>query len=160
MAVDEKKLAEAKEVYKALCQFLDEDGWKYDKNEEDLVITSGASGEDLPIQFMVKVDAERGVIRTLSRMPLSVPEDKRLDMAIAVSIINNKLIEGCFEFNIANESIIFSMINCFAGATLGKGAFAHIIIRFCKTVDMYNDKLLMLAKGLVTLEQFIESENK
>ncbi len=160
MAVDGKMLEAAKSAFATLCRYLDGDDWRYEKDEENLVVSLRAQGEDLPIEAIVKIEEERETVRFMSRMPCKVPEDKRIDMAIAVSIANNLLVEGNFDYDITDEKIIFVSVNSIAGSVLGEKAFAHIVLRGFNCIDEYNDKFLMLSKGMMTLEQFIEGENK
>ena len=46
---DEKLMKQAKQVYDTICKSLDARGWKYTEHVDDLVITCGARGEDLPM---------------------------------------------------------------------------------------------------------------
>ena len=73
---DEMKQARAREVYADLCRALDAKGWIYDKDEENLRIDSGCKSEDLPIRFLMRVDASRQQVKLFSTLPVTVPEDK------------------------------------------------------------------------------------
>ena len=154
---DVKELAQAKSVYAAFCHALDNQDWRYKKNDEELTISCGARGEDLPIDLDIKVDAERMLIMVLSHIPFVVQEDKRLDVAIAVSAINNVLVDGCFDYNITNGHMFFRMTNSFIESQLGEDLFKYLVYCSCQTIDEYNDKLLMLAKGMLSIEQFLKS---
>ena len=67
---DEKNLKLAKSVYNSLCEMLDEKNVRYDKHQDDLIISFITGGDDIPMQFLVKVDAERQLIRVLSPIPV------------------------------------------------------------------------------------------
>ena len=75
----------ALEVYEVVCQALDEMKWKYQRHEEKLVVTFGVSGEDMPMDFLIHVDEERSVVRLQSRIPVTVPDEKRLEFNAAIS---------------------------------------------------------------------------
>ena len=80
---DEKKLKNARNVFNTLCGMLDEMDFHYEIHEDDLVVTFGMQGEDIPMQFVINVDADRDLVRLLSLLPFTFEEDKRIDAAIA-----------------------------------------------------------------------------
>ena len=154
---DEKKLRQAKVTFDTLCDMLDEREWKYDKDEDNFRIESGASGEDLPMPIRIDVDPERDLITLLSHMTFDIPEDKRVEMAIAVSAINYMLVDGSFDYDVINGTLVFRMTSSYKESLVGKELFAYMLYVSCNTVDNYNDKLMLLAKGKLTLKAFVES---
>ena len=156
---DQKKLELAQATFATLCQTLDKNDWRYRKDEDALKIECGAQGDDLPMEITVDVDAERMLVLLLSHLPFVIQEDKRLDVAIAVSAINNELVDGCFDYDIASGHMFFRMTNSFMESKLGEEAFAYMLFCSCQVIDEYNDKFLMLAKGMVSIEQFLSSLN-
>jgi len=152
-----KKLEQAKSAFETLCQTLDKNEWSYRKDEEKLSIECGAQGEDLPMEITVKVDAERMIVRLFSHIPFVVQEDKRIDVAIAISAINNSLVDGCFDYDIATGHIFFRMTNSYIESKISDEVFAYMLYLSCHVIDEFNDKLLMLAKGMVSMEQFLSS---
>ncbi len=150
----------AKKTYDTLCRALDSNDWNYEKNDEKLTIECSARGEDLPIGLNVKIDPDRMLAIVLSPIPFEIQEDKRIDAAIAISFINNMLVHGCFDYDITEGHIFFRMTNSFADSALSEDAFLYLLYCTCQIVDEYNDKLLMLSKGMLTLEQFLESLSK
>lgn len=147
----------AKEVFGVLCRALDAHEFHYQKNEEELTIECGAQGDDLPMEITMRVEAERHLILLLSHIPFVVAEDKRLEVAVAVSVINNRLVDGSFDFDIRDGHMFFRMTNSYLESKIGQDAFAYLLYCSCMTIDKYNDKLMLLAKGLISLEQFISS---
>ncbi|MBO7369122.1 MAG: YbjN domain-containing protein [Clostridia bacterium] len=151
---------QAKKVYDSLIRTLDEKNWTYDKFDDDLVIRSGIRGEDLPIEFIISVDAERELVRFFSKLPFNTPEDKRFDVALAVTVANNCLVSGNFDFNIDTGDLYFRLTQSFIGGTvLSDEMFDFVIYVSASTIDEYNDKFFLIAKDKMTLQQFID-ENK
>ena len=148
--------ARALEAFKALCSNLDSHHWKYKKNEDSLEIESGAQGDDLPMDIDIRVDEERELVMLLSHQPFVTPEDKRIDMAVAVSIVNNRIVDGCFDFDVRNGHMFFRMVSSFRDSILGDDLFTYMVGCSCQTIDAFNDKFLMLSKGMISVEQFIE----
>lgn len=154
----DEKLERAQKVYETLCSTLDNHGWHYKKNEERLSINCGAQGEDLPMEITVRVDAKRQLIMLLSRLPFVISEDKRLDMAIATSIANNGMVDGCFDFDVADGHMFFRMTSSFIESEIGSELFTYMLMVSCRTIDEYNDRFLMLGKGMMSVEDFMKKE--
>lgn len=131
--------------------------WHFKKDEENLTIECGAQGDDLPMEITIVVDPERMLIILMSHLPFVMSEDKRLDTAVAVSAVNFALVDGSFDYDIKSGHMIFRMSNSFRESLIGEDLFIYMILVSCHTIDEYNDKFLMLSKGIITLEQFIEN---
>lgn len=154
---DAKKLEQAKATYGTVCSAFDSLEWKYKKDEENLKIECGVRGDDLPIELVIKVDAERQVVMFISHIPFVIQEDKRLDIALAVSAVNNLMVDGCFDYDVSSGHIFFRMTNSFIESNLGADVFRYMLVCSCQTVDEYNDKFLMVSKGMLSIEQFMTS---
>lgn len=150
---EQKQLA--LDTFATLCQALDNNDWKYKKDEEKLIVECGAQGDDLPMEITIHVDAERQIVLLFSKLPFAIQEDKRLDVAIAVSAVNNALADGSFDYDVTNGRMYFRMTNSFMDSVLSEEVFAYMLYCSCKTIDDYNDKFLMLAKGMLDMEKFL-----
>ncbi len=153
--VDANQMKHAKMAYDRLCEMLDERGWNYDKNEEDMSITSGARGDDLPIDILMNVDEEKMLVTLYSKMSYIVPEDKRVELAFAISAINYALVDGCFDYNPFNGNIVFRSTTSIMGSHISKEAFEYMLLVSCDTIDIYNDKLFMVIKDAMSLDDLI-----
>lgn len=145
----------ARKVYEDLCASLDKRKWHYQKHDDDLVVTCGVVGEDIPMQFILIVDVERQLLRVLSRLPFTVPEDKRMELAIATCVATYGLADGSFDYNIADGTIDFRLTASFRESVIGDGLFEYLIACSSFTVDKYNDKFLALCKGVISINDFI-----
>ena len=56
--------------------------------------------------------------------------------------------------------MMFRMTSSYRESTLCEELFKYMIMVASSTVDGYNDKLFMLAKGMITIQQFIENVNE
>ena len=138
---------------------LDNMEWKYEKHEDDLLIKSGVKGDDLPIEFIMVVRPKNQVVQFISSMPFNMPEDKRVDGAIAVCVANYGLIDGSFDYDLRDGEIRFRLTCSYRESTLSEELFNYMVMVSASTVDNYNDKFFMIAKGMMTVQQFIEQEN-
>ena len=155
----EANMTKAREVYYSIISMLDNINWSYDRDDEKLVIKSGVKGDDLPVEFLVVVNAKNEVVQFLSQLPFNAPEDKRIDMAIAVNVVNWNLVDGSFDYNISDGKIIFRMTSSYRDSYLSEELFKYLIMVASSTVDNYNDKFFMITKGMMTIQQFVESQN-
>ena len=158
--MSEVNMKQAKEVFATMVKMLDARDWHYSKDEENLVIHSGVKGDDLPVEFIVAVDAEREVVRFMSKLPFSMPEEKRVDGAIAVCIANNNgVVNGSFDYNIASGEIYFKMAAPFCGGVdLSQDVFHMLTFVGTSTVNAYNDKLFMISKGMMTVSDLMKQK--
>lgn len=156
----EKPLQQAQITFDTLCKALDENDWYYTKDEEKLSIECGAQGDDLPMEITVTVDAERMLVILLSHMPFKIPEEKRVELAVAVSIVNSKLIDGNFDYDVRTGHMVFRMTSCFLESLIGTEVFTYMLFCSCRIIDEYNDKFLMFVKGLITIDKFLASGDK
>lgn len=152
------KNARARKVYDTMVRALKAKEWKFDEHPEDLTITSGYSGEDIPIHFIVKLDAEREVLQFVSQLPFKMSEEKRVDGAIAVCVANYGMVNGSFDYDINDGEIRFRLTTSTCGCEIGEEFFMNMFAIALLTIDRYNDRFLMLDKGALTLQQFIEKE--
>ena len=159
MATNEEMM-QAKATYATLCEMLDEHEWKYARDDEALAVDTGASGDDLPMKLRIEVDAERQLVSLISKLDFSIPDDKRVEMSLAVSMINYTMVDGCFDYNFLNGNIVFRLTTSYRGSMLSKDAMEYMLFVSCRTIDDSNDKLLMLTKGALSLEDIMKAANE
>ncbi len=156
---DTYEMDQARSVYAAILNMLDERGWKYEKFDDDLVIRAGIAGDDLPIEFIMFVKPQNQIVQVLSKLPFKIPEDKRVEGAIAVSVANYGLVDGSFDYDISDGELRYRLTSSYRESLLGADLFEYMIMCAASTVDDYNDRFFMLAKGMIDVKKFIELEN-
>lgn len=137
-------------VYATICKMFDNLGYRYKRHDDDLVISCTVQGEDIPMDILFVIRSERQIVQLLSPMPFAVPEDKRMEMAIAVTVASNKLVDGSFDFDLADGKIVFRQTSSYMESILGEELFTYMLMVSARTIDEFNDKFLMLAKGMMT----------
>ncbi len=149
---------EIQDVYKMLCSFLDKYQWHYEKEEENGIVRYGVNGEDLPMTFIIEVDKEKELLRLVSPFPFIIEENKRVEGAIITSYANYKIANGCFQYNYSQGNILFTMTSCFQGSFISEPFLYYFIIYSLNVVEHYNDKFMMVSKGLLSVEDFVKNE--
>ena len=150
----------AKEVYEAFKSHLTRNNIRFDPHDDDLVITMTVTGEDLPQPTIIRVMESRDVVQILSPLPSKIPEDKRVDGAIAVSVANYGIINGSFDYDMEDGEVRFRVAQSYRGFVMNDDMIRYLLSITFSTTDTYNDRFFMFGKGLMTLEQFIEKEKE
>lgn len=159
MMSEEKNMKAALNVYETICQMFDDMDFKYDRHDEDMVVTCTVRGEDFPMEILFFVHADREIVQLLSPLPFHINEDKRMDAAVAVAVANYGLVNGSFDYDMSDGEIRFRATQAYMDSILGKEIFRYMLAAVTSSVDKYNDRFFMLNKGMMTVEQFIEMEN-
>ena len=110
-------------VYATICKMFDNLGYHYERHDDDLVVSCTVKGEDIPMDILFVVRSERQLVQLLSPMPFTVPEDKRMEMAIAVTVASNNLVDGSFDFDLSNGKIVFRQTSSYMESILGEELF-------------------------------------
>ncbi len=159
---DEKKVQLASSIYNALTTHLKEIGirsFEAEEKGEDYLIDFRYVGEDLPMQFYLLVDTDRQLLRMISPQPVRFKEEQIDDAAKAICAINNRIINGRFDLNVTTGSVSFSLCTSFIESLIADRVFDYMVGVSINTVDDYNDKLFMLAKGMLSLSDLLHELN-
>jgi hypothetical protein len=148
----------AVQTYNKLCAILDSFNWKYRRFDDELYVRYSMQSEDLPVEIVFAVSEKYNTLRVLSFMPFKVPEEKRVEMALAICHLNDRYINGFFDFNVKTGEITFRMTNFIGDGELGKGTVDYLLSLANHSVDKWNDRLFALVQGYLTLEQFMAQE--
>lgn len=155
---DEISMALAQKVYNTLCTAIERRNWHYQREDEKLLVRFGVSGDDIPMDFVIIVDADRQLVRLMSPLSFRMPEDKLLEGAIATCAASYGLVDGNFDYDISDGTIAFRMTASFRESFIGDGLFQYMISCATVTVDSYNDKFFAISKGIISIEDFLAKE--
>ena len=148
------------QVYQMFKKHLEEIDFKFEAHDDDLVLTLTVNGDDLPQPTLIRVIDEQDIVQIVSPIPSHLPEDKRIDAAVAVSVANYGIINGSFDLDMSDGEIRFRVTQSFREMEMSEECIKYILNITFLTTDKYNDRFFMLGKGLMSLEQFIEKENE
>ena len=151
--------AKALAVFDTVCRAIDAENLKYTKDKDKLTVFLSAKGEDLPINVLFKVDTDRKVLTVHSLLDTEVAEDKRVEFAIAVNVANYALVNGSFDLGVNEGKIIFRMAQPYLDIGVSQRIVQYMLYCLFSTVDEYNDRFLMLNKGMIDIAKFIELAN-
>ena len=156
----ERELKKANTVFSTLCAALNKMGWKYKADKEELKLTYGVNGDDLPMEFTIRCDAERQLLRLYSVLSYKFPEDKRVEAAVATCEANYKMAHGCFDLDLSDGMVVFRLVNSYRDSLIGFDLFEYLVGVSANTVDRYNDLFFMLGKGMISLQDYMNKINE
>lgn len=159
--MEEQDMIKAKKVYDAMVAALKKKDWKFVETEgKELAVISEYHGEDLKINFTLKIDPDWHILQFYSKLPFIVGRERRFDVAIAVCAVNYSLVCGCFDYNIDSGQLIFRLSSSFSDCEVGDDFFWDTLAIGLMSTDKFNEKFLMLCKNVITLEDFIKDINQ
>ena len=154
---DDKMIKRATDVYDSLCEMLETNNWKFERIPSANIVTFKTVGEDLPMDFIIKVDAEKQLVRLLSPISFEFPEDKRMEGAVVTSFANYNLADGSFDYDVKTGKTVFRMTTSFIDSLISSELLHFMVGCACYTLDEYNDKFFMVSKGMLSLDDFIKN---
>lgn len=143
------------QAFETICAALDANNWTYEKNTEKLMVLLTVTGEDMPMHFMITVDANRQLIRLISLLPFSFDEDKRMEGAIACCAASYGMADGSFDYDVSDGSVMFRMTQSFRESMISDKVVHYLIDCSCAMVDKYNDLFLAINAGVLSIGDFI-----
>ena len=97
--------AKAIQIYQIFKKHLEQQKFHFEERAEELIISLTVHGDDLPQPTIIRVMDERSLVQVLSPLPTKIPEDKRVDTAVAVCVANYGMINGSFDFDMTDGEI-------------------------------------------------------
>lgn len=151
--MDKKQAAQS--VYDQLRNYLAEQDIKYDHNDEEKNIWFAMRGDDLRILIDIIVDEKSQKIKVLSPLEFKIPQDLREDVALVINQLNFMIINGCVDYDFETGSVSFRINATFEDSILGDGTLHYLIGTAVNSVEAFNDKLYMIANGVMTAQQYM-----
>ena len=108
--------------------------------------------------FAAHREEDRQVLRILSPIPVRMPEEKRVEGAIATCVANYGMINGAFDYDMRDGEIRFRLSSGYHNTNLDTEVITYMIACSLSTIDRYNDRFYALAKGMTSLDEFIKNE--
>lgn len=156
--MDEKNSKSAERAYRAVIDAINKIGLKYGEGG-DMSVSFSMSGDDLNMDFLIAIDAERGIVRLLSPMPYRIPKERRVDSAVVIAQINYKIINGFFEYDIEGGTVMYKMNVCYRDSLISSEAIEYMILYAAETVEKNNDALFLFGKGALDFGDFFDDDD-
>lgn len=123
---------------KLIEDFLNEEGWVYEADEESIAIDFQAGSCLISVLIL---ESEKNVA-VYSRLPFTIEENKFSVISELLHRLNDTIINGSFVLDYNNEVIEYRTGISFVNLKLSKELFENIFMTSIVTADM-NAKLIM-----------------
>lgn len=150
-----KKQRQIDFVLKNITNVLEREKIEYLKDEKNLKISFSVN-KYLKADFVFKINSEKMLVSLISKIPYIVKQDKIEDLAAAVCFINNFTANGCFDFDINTGEMLFRMTNNFLESLIGEEVYEYMIDCSINMLIEYSEQLILLARGSISLDEFVD----
>ena len=147
-------------AYRTLISMMNNQGLKYTSFDDNLRVELGFNTDDFDIKLICIIDEERELVRIFSFLPFKFPEDKRVEGAIAATVANHGMVNGSFDFDISDGEMTFKCVNSYKDGGFNEEIANYMVSVVVSTVDNYNDRFFGVAKGMISIQDFMEKENR
>ena len=157
---DNRKIERPLLVFQTFCQALDNEGWKYQKDEEQLQIITGAETRGFEFPILIRCIANRQILLLASRLPVPIKEELRFEVAYLVTIINNTLADGCFDFDLKTGNLVFRIANRFRLSVMSEAVCIDLLYKLCTVFAFTGKQFLRLANGEISGGEFLDAHRQ
>ena len=135
--------------FSVLCRVLERNDIFYERNGPGAV-TCRVSGQDGDISITFSVNASKMLVTALAPVCVSVLPCMTTDAALAVCIINNKLPDGGFCFDVSGGMIFYRLSQSYYNSGQTEFLFEYMLSCAAEAVDKYRPGLKRLMRGSKT----------
>lgn len=153
-------LEKAKRAYATIIAMMNEDNLKYQREDEKLRIKISFSTNDLDVDMIFSVDADRSLVRMISFLPdeCTFSSNDIVKGAVAVCVANHNMVNGSFDYDINEGDIFFKLVDSYRAGDITVETVRYMLSTALHTIDQYNDRFRDLANGTMSLNDFIAAE--
>lgn len=162
MAVSQERMEAGRKVFQQMVSYLRNEmnlNFEEYEREDRFGIEFNMSGDDLPMKFFIDIRPGNAVVKIRSSLPVKFDGDKLELGCQAVTVINYRLSVGRFYIDPRDGEVIYDLVSYYSGSRVNNKLFEALIGISVNIVDEFNDKLLLLAKDMYTLDALKESLN-
>lgn len=148
-------------MFDCIDELLPEIGIRnYSKDEDELKFRYIINGDDIPMNFVMRVVPSAGIISLLSPFSFKIKDKNIVNASIAVSATNNSILNGSFDLDVFDGSLCFRISTCYTEELVDMDVLRYLVAVASNTVDRYNDRLLALNKNIISLDEYLQWINE
>lgn len=152
---EENKMTRSKLAFNSVCNILQLNNVQFTPFVGKLKIECRITA-DIPISLLITINPEYEILLITSILPFAVEERAIIDSALAINMVNYKLVDGSFDFNIYSGTIRFRMTSSYRESLFSRALFEYMIKYTVKIVDKYDNMFFCLSSGAYNLQEFAE----
>lgn len=126
------------------------------KQRNKLLFNCKLNEDVMPCSLYVAVEETRQRVRAVCYVPFRFREDLYVDGCKATCFVNQNLPNGAFCLDVMNGHLSFVISESYSDSPLTVRNVVEMINLLAATVQLHKDNFLLLARGSITLEEFLE----
>ena len=147
----------ANKAFDALCAAMERSRLPYySKHEKIRLVRFCVDDEGPTMRFMIRIDANNERIAASCRLPVDTPEERRVEMAVAVCMATTAQSVGYFKYNLEDGMIYFRQNAPLRDCKYSEAFFAYLVECMTETVSEYAERFRRLADGRLSLTDFLK----
>ena len=115
---DKEKLINAQKIYKIICDYFDKNKWVYTKTEDKLRVNLSMQGDNMPMEIALDIDVKRELINLYVKLSFVFNDEKRIDGSLATSLINYRLYDEAFDYNVKSGEVYLRQTASYRGSVV------------------------------------------
>ncbi len=154
MAETDMKLA--KFTYRTLLYAVKKKGWTCGNDDNNLSIDYGVNGENLHMNFVVSIDADRKLVRLISKLPLKFDIKRIVAGAISICTANYYFDDGCFDINLNDGTVQYRLTTSYRDSNISAEVLIYFMDFAVWAIDKFYTSLQDVTDGKMDAAQFYE----
>ncbi|MDE6373219.1 MAG: hypothetical protein K2L72_01840 [Clostridia bacterium] len=153
-----KKLAQ--KAYRTLLLAFEKNGWACTRYDDNLAVKLGVKGNSADLVFSIVIDADRQLVRLISRLPVTFTGSKIMIGAIAVGVANHSLSDGSFDLNVLKGEVYFKITTSFYSCEVTPSSIKYLINCATYSINKFSDEFAALNGGTGRLTDFVQNHSR
>ena len=152
-------MAESKDIFTQVGEFLDAAGLRYNAEPEKNIYRFGMQGESISTHFLLRTDANGPALYILCHTDYRVPEQRRVEGALATCAIRHILPNGDLEYDITDGSFILCQFIPVADRLLNTQFLRSTVSMMHSHMEVIHRRISAVGEGLLTVSELLNKLN-
>lgn len=155
---EDLKLRKARSVYRKVNEAIEKNGWSCKCDEQTLALAYGIKTEEdgEPVNFVIKIDAERQLVRLETQPLMKFDSIRLIDAALAVCTANVILADGSFDLKLKGGALAYRQALVFRESTnLSLDAITYLLNYSVYAVNSFLSKFKLVNEDKIKGADFL-----
>ncbi len=155
--MNKQKELEAQNILQKFVELLDENELVYETSDDELAVSLAIKDGDFFAELYFIPHVENETVMMISPLDFNVPEERMRDMAVAVSYLNNHIVNGFFDYDIEDGKLSFRTTIPYQRSKISQTVLACSMLINFVSVREYHELLKDLARNQMSLNEFLNA---
>ncbi len=146
----------ATKIYNIFCNKIIENNLKTAKEDDKLRVSFSAMGKDDPMNFRIMIEEKSQLIKIRSYIPISIPDEKKDVVAIALCVVNSRITDGNFDYDSQQKMVFFRITNSFKDVDIDEDIVEYLLNYSLFIVDKFDTVIKTFSAGIMSFEELLD----